>query len=185
MGRRLYIRNNRVADVPTKNFITDGSTVYLNGSSAQYLYVYHENAVELNNIIFEGSGDKWIQYLNPGGEIYAKDSIQINGDFTINSSVVDGYNVELSVKGDWTNNGTFNHSDTVYFTGADQDISSSGFFNVRFMGTGTKTLTGNINVSRDVRIEGTATLNAAGNDITVGRHWYNQEVGAGYSAVTL
>ncbi len=180
VGDDMYIRNCRVDDIPTQNFITTGSNIVLDGTTAQYIYLYHENDVVFNNITFEGSGDKTILYGDPGSGLTASENIQIQGDVVIDATVLDGYTVNLYVQGDWNNSGTFNHSRTVYFDGADQSVSSSNFNHVNFQGSGTKTLDGNITVSYDLNIEGTATLDANGNDITLGRTWYNEIVGARY-----
>ncbi len=159
------------------NFISTGSTLTFNGSTAQNIRSYHEDNLVFNHLIFTGSGDKMLLYSDPTPDVASQD-FEVNGDFTINGSVVEGNTVNLYVRGDWTNNGTFNHSQTVYFDGAAQNISSTGFCYVKFQGSDTKSLTGNITVSRDLYIDGTATLDANGNDITVGRHWYNDVAGA-------
>ncbi len=181
VGDDMYIRNCRVDDIPTQNFIASGSTIVLDGTTAQYITLYHENDVVFNNITFEGSGDKTIQYGDPGSGLAASQNLQILGNVVIDATVLDGYNVSLYVQGDWDNTGTFNHSRTVYFDGVNQSVSSSNFYHVNFQGSGTKTLEGNITVSYDLYIEGTATLDANGNDITLGRTWYNEVAGAGYT----
>ncbi|SMO93415.1 hypothetical protein SAMN06265379_1191, partial [Saccharicrinis carchari] len=176
IGDDLWIRHN----TGVQNFITTGSTVVFNGSTAQEVRSYHEDNLVFNNLLFEGSGDKTLSYSNSGGGLLAAQNFEVNGNFTINGSVVEGNSISLYVRGNWTNNGTFNHGRTVYFDGADQTVGTSGFHHVSFQGSDTKTLTGNITVSYDVYIDGTATLNADGNNITLGRTWYNNVDGAGY-----
>ncbi len=161
------------------NFISTGSTVTFNGSTAQYVRSYHENNLIFGNLIFTGSGDKTFDYNDPTPDL-ASQSFEVNGNFTINGSVVEGNNINLYVRGNWNNNGTFNHGRTVYFDRNNQSISSSSFYDVNFQGSDHKTLTGNITVTRDLYIDGTATLEANGNDITVGRHWYNDVVDASF-----
>ncbi len=164
-----------------QNLITTGSTIIFGGSSAQSFTTLHEDNLVLNNLVFKGSGDKTLYYSNASAEILASQSFEVNGDVTIDNVALNGYTINLYVRGDWNNSGTFTHSRTVYFDGADQSISSSDFRMVYFEGSDTKTLTGNITVTYDVYIEGTTTLNADGNDITLGRSWYNQEEDAGYT----
>ncbi len=180
VGDDMYIRNNRVNGTPLQNFITTGSTIILDGTTAQEIILYHENDVIFNNIIFEGTGDKAIRRIDPGSGLIASENLQIQGDVLIDAAVLDGENVNFYVKGDWNNSGTFNHSRTVYFDGADQSVSSSNFYHVNFQGSGTKTLGGNITVAYDLYIDGAATLDADGNNITLGRSWYNETIGASY-----
>ncbi len=163
------------------NFISTGSTVVFNGTNAQYFTTYHEDNVVFNNLVFQGTGDKTFDYNNPPSPDLASQEFEVNGDFTITGSVVEGNNMSIYVRGDWNNNGTFNHTRTVYFDGADQNISSSGFYHVNFQGTDTKTLTGNISVVYDLYIDGTATLDANGNDISVGDEWFNNVAGASFA----
>ncbi len=179
LGGRLYVRENP----GVANFLTTGGNVYFNGSTAQYIYNYHADDLIFNNLFFEGGGDKTFTYSNPNN-VSASRNVIVNGNFTINNCVVDGYVMDFYVKGDWSNGGTFNHTRTVYFDGADQSISSSSFYHVNFQGTGTKTLSGGINISYDLYIDGTATLDANNYDITLGRAWDNSVVGAGYTPGT-
>ena len=169
-GGRLYRRENP----GVINFLADTSNVYFNGVTAQYVYNYHEEDLVFNNLTFQGSGDKMLVCQNPSNGTASRNFI-VKGDVTINNSVVDGYNVELYVYGNWNNTGTFNHGRTVYFTGADQQISSSSFYHVVFEGSGTKTLDGGITVAYDLTIDSVATLDADGNSITLGRTWDNSD----------
>ncbi len=179
LGGRLYVREN--AGVP--NFITTGSTVYFNGSTGQYIYNYHEDDLTFNNVDFSGSGDKTFTYSNPAPAV-ASTNLVVNGNLTINNCVVDGHAMEMYVRGNWVNNGTFNHYRTVRFDGANQSISSSSFYHVKFVGSDTKTLTGGINVAYDLYIDSVATLDANNYDITLGRSWYNDTTTAGYTPGT-
>ncbi len=182
-NQNLYVGDDfRIYDYTgVTNFISTGSTVTFNGDNAQYLTTHHEDNLVFNNLVFSGTGDKTFQYANPPNPDVAAQNFEVNGDFTINGSVVEGYTINLYVRGDWNNNGTFNHARTVYFDGTNQSISSSGFYHVNFQGSDTKTLNGNISVTYDLYIDGTATLNANGNDITVGDEWYNDVVGASFA----
>ncbi len=178
-GGRLYRRENP----GVSNFLTDTSNVYFDGATAQYVYNYHDEDIIFNNLIFEGSGDKMLLHTNPSDGIASLNLI-VKGDFTINNCVVDGYNQEIYVYGDWNNSGTFNHGRTVYFIGEDQDVSSSSFYHVKFEGSGTKTLGGGITVSYDLTIDSVATLDADNNNITLGRNWDNSDSRASFISGT-
>jgi hypothetical protein len=161
-------------------FITAGSTAYFNGTTSQYIRNYNTNTLAFNNITFSGSGDKLLQYVNAGAT-----RIDVNGNFTINSSTVDGWNEDIYVRGNWDNSGTFQHTGnrSVYFDGADQTISSSSFRYVNIQGTGTKTLLGNITLSNNLTLAA-ATLNANGYNITIGGSWDNSAAGASFTPGT-
>ncbi len=171
LGGRFY-----VYDFPaTTNFISTGSKLIFNGSSNQRVRTYHDQRLLFNDVEFSGTGGAIFDYSNPNPEL-ALNEYEFLGDFEINGSVVNAYNINLYVQGDWINNGTFQHARTVYFDGVDQDISSSSFNIVNFRGAvaGTKTLSGGLTVNYDLTIDEAATLSAGINNISVGRTWRNE-----------
>ncbi|MCG8581056.1 MAG: T9SS type A sorting domain-containing protein [Bacteroidales bacterium] len=174
-GDNLYVYENTSA----LNFITAGSTAFFNGSAAQNIRNYHAGDLSFHHIEFSGA-DKTFEYSNPAPDRPASRNCIVNGNFTINGAVVNGYTIDFYVQGDWINSGTFQHGNnrTVYFNNTtDQSISSSSFGNVIFTGDQNKTLTGAIAVSNNLTIDGTANLNAAGYNITVGHEWHNENSG--------
>lgn len=161
-----------------QTFLAAGSNLFLDGADAQYIYNEHPLPLIFNNMVFSGAGDKAFGRQNLGSI-----NVEVNGNFTISGSTVSASggnwaNVDLYVRGDWDNSGTFQHNRTVYFDGTDQNISASSFYNVNFTNSGTKTLLGNITANQDLIISGTATLDANDNDITVYRNWDNTAAGA-------
>ncbi len=182
----FYIYNNTVeAGSP---FISTNSTVTFNGTDAQYIKNWDLSDLVFNNVVFTGAGDKEIDYENsiPSSRIY-----DINGDFTINSSTVDGVGfgdggVDFNVAGNWSNTGTFIHTAarTVTFDGGNQNISSSNFGSVVFSGTDTKDLLGNITLNGGLTIEAGVTLDANNNNVTLAGDWDNDAVGSVYTPGT-
>ncbi|MFT3740032.1 MAG: hypothetical protein QM786_14865 [Breznakibacter sp.] len=172
LGGSLYLYTNAVetGDV----LLAGGSILTLNGIDAQSVRNRNLNPLSLGNVIFTGAGDKTIYYEYSGSP-----AVNVNGNWTISGSTVKGSNSEIYVRGNWENNGTFQHdaSRTVYFDGADQSISSTTFRNVNFGGTGTKTLSGNITANGNVTLSA-ATLNANNQTITLTGNWDNNAVGA-------
>jgi hypothetical protein len=180
-GQSVYFGNNLdvYENLSVDNFITSGSTVYFNGSASQTIRNRHASNLSFQNVEFSGA-DKIFTSSNPAPDRPASVLCDVAGDFTINSAVVNGNSFDFYVLGNWNNSGTFQHgnSRTVYFNAsADQTISSSSFGNVVFEGSQNKILTGVITVSNHLTIDGTANLNADGNNITVGHDWNNQNSG--------
>ncbi|PZX17272.1 hypothetical protein LX69_01587 [Breznakibacter xylanolyticus] len=166
----LYPNSVETADV----LIATGSTLVLNGVDAQNIRNRNPNSLNLGNVLFSGAGDKVVYY-----DVLGSPLVNINGDWTISGSTVDGYNSEIHVRGNWANNGTFQHGGghTVHFDGADQTISASTFRNLVFSGTDTKTLLGNITANGNVTLSA-ATLDANQQTITLTGNWDNSAVDA-------
>jgi hypothetical protein len=185
---RLYVEPNVVEVGPT--FISTGSNVYFDGSDAQYIQNANVNPLTFNNIFFSGGGDKAIDIDNDRIP-FGNKAMEVNGNFTIDGSVVTaaGWNdggMDIYVRGDWNNTGTFQHgnNDTVFFDGAaDQDISSSAFWNIKINGSNSKILQGNITVNNSVTIS-SGTFDANDYNITVDGNWDNRAAGAVFAPGT-
>ncbi len=167
----LYVNANTVESDPS--FIATGSNVIFDGSDAQYIRNYNIHPFVFNNVQFTGAGDKTLGVQGGGSDI-----MEVNGNFDISGSTVvatDGGGIDIYVRGDWENTGTFQHNNnhTVFFDGInDQNISSSGFWNVDFGGTNEKILQGNISVYSNLFIS-SDTLNANNNNISIDGNWDN------------
>lgn len=147
------------------------STIYYNRTGDITLA---ENIIPYGNLHLGGSGNRT-----------APAALDVNGDFRDRGGVhtfVAG-NYTHTVAGDWYyaqskfSSGT---SGTILFDGTDQLIQASAggmnlFNNVTFGGSGTKTLTNNFTIDRDVLIEAGVAVDASSNDVDIylGRHWTN------------
>lgn len=163
-GRNINIGINFTFGAGT-SFTSTGSTFLFNGSVAQSLAINQSPAV-FNNLSFSGTGTKTLSN-NP---------IQVNGNLTIiGSTTFNGNNQQITVLGNWTNGGTFQHNSTVNFTGGNQTISSSAFGSVSFAGTNTKTLSGNISLTGSLAIQAASTLDVTSSNyaISVSGNWTN------------
>ncbi len=98
-----------------------------------------------------------------------------------------------TIAGNWDNYGTFNsETSTVTFDGADATITTGGdttikaFYDFIISSTGTKTLSGDLAVNRDLTIS-SGILNAGTSYISVGRNWDSRSgrFDAGTSTVDL
>jgi hypothetical protein len=125
------------------------NTVNFTGVSAQSI-----NAINYHNLGFSGAGTKTLSELTrtisgnlsitSSASITAVVGLSINGSVTISlgSSFVTGAFTH-NVGGDFVNSGTFTASSNsqLNFNGTSQNISGAGTFsNLRFSGSGTKTL---------------------------------------------
>lgn len=156
-------------------FIHNNGTVIFDGASNDQLIRNYEAANEFYNVEFKNAGVK---------RIYDTD-MDINGNVTIYSGATlntSDNDRNLEVQGDWLNSGTFLSDRDVIFDGANQNISSSNFHDVHFDGiakdlTETKTLTGNITLSGELRILDGVTLDVSASNysITVEERWYNND----------
>ncbi len=109
--------------------------------------------------------------------------LYIGGNLTITSGRLEsnwytGTYRDVFLGGDWNNYETFvPNTDTVHFIGTNQVLRGSGandFYTLRFGGSGTKSLTANMDVNLDILIESgaTVTMPSAAN-IYIGGHFYN------------
>lgn len=104
-------------------------------------------------------------------------TIDLNNTLDVSTGA---YNV--TVGGDWINNGIFNPRSgsasiiTFNRSGA-QAISKGPFNNIVTAGTGTKTLGNNVTIYRSVTIGTGTVLDAAANSIYVGLNWINNATG--------
>jgi hypothetical protein len=106
-------------------------------------------------------------------------SLTVTNNVTISSGSLNANNLNLTLGGDWLDNGTFTSgTGTVTFNGANQSITKTSgetFYNLVLSGTGTKTLGGAISTTRDLTINSNATLDITTNNynVNVGRNWTN------------
>ncbi|MDN4166242.1 T9SS type A sorting domain-containing protein [Cytophagales bacterium LB-30] len=167
----LSLGDNWTANTGT-TIISTGSTMAFDGPDLQS--IRQEGAGSFNNISFSNAGIK--RFRDDTDNL-----IDIDGDVTITASTVDAswdgtYFANLTVGGNWINDGSFNHTNrTLTFDGANQSISSSNFGNVVFAGTGTKTLDGNISLANSLTINASSTLDVSASNygITLGGNWNN------------
>ena len=162
VGRNFYYRTGT-----SFTFTLPGATIHFNGSIDQDIRNYASGTYP--NLVFSGPGEK--RFYDNG--------LNIDGDVTINNTTVDGINLAHTVAGNWTNNGTYQHNNSITFDGADQTISASTFHDVIIAGSGTKTLSGNIALNGRLQINDGATLDvgAGNNKIVVEESWTNTGTG--------
>lgn len=102
----------------------------------------------------------------------------LNGNLTISGVTLDPSisNFALSLKGNWTNTGTFNpRNGMVTFNGSSpQTITNSAgetFNNLNMTGSGSKNLANNITINFDFTLS--STLNAGTNNVAIKGNWDN------------
>ncbi len=148
----------------------NGKAFFDGNTDAQLIRNYNTDTIVFNDVEFVGTAVKRL-YEN---------AFRFEGDVFINNSTLDGQWWDHYVEGNWINTGIFRHSRTLYFDGANQNISQSSFHSVRFGGgANTKTLTGNINLSGDLWIDdATLDVSASNYSITLDDYWHNDSTGS-------
>ncbi|MCB0395216.1 MAG: T9SS type A sorting domain-containing protein [Flavobacteriales bacterium] len=101
-------------------------------------------------------------------------ALTINGTGTFNLS---SYTLTVD-NGTITNNGSFNPGTgkVIYSAAADQSIAVLNYYKITLSGSGTKTLTGNIDVESDLQISSagvTLDVSASNYNINLGGNWNN------------
>jgi len=143
------------------SFDADNQTLVLDGSTNANFYIGPNDS--LWNLTVNKSGGAYVNYdehdLSIGGNVILE-----SGEFRRGYNSSTSEYTDMIVYGNWTNNGgkmQATTNDTVYFAGADQTISGSGtddFDYLIFTGSGTKTISGNVDANRNVVIESGVTL---------------------------
>jgi hypothetical protein len=106
-------------------------------------------------------------------------SLTVTNDVTISSGTLNANNLNLTLGGNWLDNGAFvPGTGTVTFNGTNQSITKTTgetFYNLVLDGSGTKTLGGNVSTTNDLTINTTAVFDITTNNYTVniGRNWTN------------
>lgn len=151
------------------NIQVTGTRTYASGAS--YVYIGTSNQVTGDALGQNIPAD--VTFNTIGYSVTLTQHLVISGNITIASGVFDvgGYNLTLS--GNWINQGTFvPGTSTVYFVGnANIYVSVSNFYNIVFGGTGTVTAGGSLNIYGNVTINN--YFNAGSFTHYVYGNWFN------------
>ncbi|KAA3616964.1 MAG: T9SS C-terminal target domain-containing protein [Calditrichaeota bacterium] len=158
------------------SFNSRNGTVTFDGSNNANFYIGSTDS--LYNFTLSKSAGAYLHYDD--------NDLKVANDVLVqNGQLYPGYNnstsqyTDLFVYGDYTNNGSFraDRADTVFFVGTTQAISASGtddFNNISFNGSGTKTISSNVDVNRSLNISSGVTLAVSGSNILkIGRDFVN------------
>lgn len=106
-------------------------------------------------------------------------SLTVTNDITINSGGLNANNLNLTLGGNWLDNGTFTPgTGTVTFNGSNQSITKTTgetFNHLTLSGSGTKTLGGNVSTNGNLTINSNAILDITSSNynVNIGRNWIN------------
>ena len=123
-------------------------------------------------------GSLLINSANATG-VLTTNSLTVTNDVTISSGTLNANNLNLTLGGNWLDNGAFTPgTGTVTFNGTNQSITKTTgetFYNLVLDGSGTKTLGGNVSTTNDLTINTTAVFDITTNNynVNVGRNWIN------------
>ncbi|MGL1889203.1 MAG: T9SS type A sorting domain-containing protein [Reichenbachiella sp.] len=176
-GQSLSVSGNLVINTGASITYTTPSTttIILDGSSEQNFY--NINNQSYPTLEFEGVGNKDL----------VSNNFTIEGDVLIASeTTVNGNGYEIDFSGsNWTNNGNFQHSNSVNFinTSGITTVSTSTFHDIEIgtddgATTASVLLGGNISLSGEMNIFANTTLDVSGSNyfITVEEDWNNYGV---------
>ncbi len=142
-------------------YTANSSTITFNGASVSKT-ITNSGAGNFYNLIINGTGSTYTLGSN----------LTVANDFTITSGTFDvsGSNFTLGVTGNWSVSGTFNpRTSTVTFNKAGaQSISGGTFYNFTTSGSGTKSITSNLDINNQVTIGLGTVLDGGTNTIYVG-----------------
>ncbi len=139
-----------------------------------------------HTISTQGAGDAFynIVFNGTGGSNVISSLLDVNGNFEMLGGNISAGSNTITVAGNWSRTGgaVFNvGTSTVNFDGTNQTINGGEFYNFVTSNSGTKTITANIDVNRDLTI-GLGTVLAGGtNTIYVGDDWTNEVGNSGFT----
>jgi hypothetical protein len=134
----------------TGNIQVSGSRIYSSG--AHYIYIGTANQLTGDALIQNTPGN--ITINAPGFTVTLSQTIAISGNIHIVQGTLDVNNYNITLGGNWTNDGIFlPGTATVYFScTVNVYISVSNFYNVVFSGSDTITAAGSLTVYGDLTI---------------------------------
>jgi len=109
-------------------------------------------------------------------------NIDVNGDFSRvggDPVLYDATGRLIYVAGDWNMHQNYTEltAGTVIFDGTDQDISNSNFYDVRFHDSGTKTISGTLDILHNLNIINGVTVDANSRYINIEGNWTESGTG--------
>ncbi|MEO1052050.1 MAG: T9SS type A sorting domain-containing protein [Bacteroidota bacterium] len=159
------VRIGRDWDMETgTTFTANGGTLEFNGNIQQDIF-NRVGGTTYFNLVFSGAGEKNL----------SNNGMNIDGSVTIDNSIFNAGNLALTVAGDWTNTGSFQHTNSLTLDGANQNISASTFHDLISSGSGTKTLSGNVTLDGRFQINAGVTFDVSTSNfnISVEEAWTN------------
>lgn len=145
-GRNAIINLGNFTHTFSGNWNNDGGSIINFGQSTVIFDGGYQTITAGNfyNVIFSGTDIKTIAT-----------SFNAENDLIIESNVtVDPNSIQITIGGDWQNEGLFtpNSGQNTIFDGSDQLISVSNFANLFISGSGQKTATGRLQISNELEI---------------------------------
>jgi hypothetical protein len=183
--------------INTGTFITTG-VVNFNNTDTQTVSAGNFNQIEIDKQggIFELSGDVTMQdnFTLTNGIIRTNNNnLFVSGDMILDGGILNAGNSSISVKKDWIHNATNflrGNSTVVFDANASQSISPTGFHNLSFQGSGTKTASGDLeifgkmNVGNSPFSDGAYTITVHG-DLRVASNYFGTGTAVFASSTTL
>ncbi|MCF6240119.1 MAG: hypothetical protein L3J74_02090 [Bacteroidales bacterium] len=147
--------------------------------------VVFNTATGTHSINTQGAGDAFYNLVidGTGGNIVIGSTLDINGNMELKGGTLTAGANTITIAGNWSRTGgaVFNvGTSTVNFDGTDQNINGGEFYNLITSNSGTKTITANIDINRDITIGAGTILDGGANTIYVGDDWTNEVGNSGF-----
>lgn len=168
----------RKAGAGNLGYVNTGSTGSVTGGTLQIGDAFTPAAQKIQINSTKEIGNLVINSTNATA-ILNTNSLTVANDVTINSGSLNANNLNLTLGGNWLDNGTFiSGTGTVTFNGSAQTITKTTgetFNHLTLSGSGTKTLGGNVTTNGNLTINSTAILDITTNNynLNIGRNWLN------------
>ncbi|PJA07394.1 MAG: hypothetical protein COX70_06900, partial [Flavobacteriales bacterium CG_4_10_14_0_2_um_filter_32_8] len=168
--RRSGAGNLGYVNVGSTGTVTGGTLQIGDASTPAAQTIQINSTKEIGNLLVNSANANAILMTN---------SLVLTNDVTVNSGTLNANNLNLTLGGNWLDNGTFTPGiGTVTFDGTNQSITKTTgetFNHLSLTGTGTKTLGGNVTTNGDLTINAAAILDITTNNynVNVGSNWIN------------
>ena len=155
-------------------FNENSSTVVFNPTSGTHSISTQGAADSFNNLHINGTG----------GTVNVSSTLDVTGNVELLGATLNGGSYTLTLAGNWVKNGGVfvPGTGTVNFNNAGaQTIGGGDFYNFITSGSGTKTLSANVDIANDITIESGSVLDGAINFIYIGDDWTNNAGSSGFT----
>ena len=129
-GQTVFIGRDWINRTGT-TFTANSGTLHFDADIQQDLFNFNGSTI-YGSLEFSGAGEKNL----------SQNGMDINGNVTITGATFNAGGLALTLTGDWTNTGSFQHTNSLTLDGTDQLLSSSTFHDIIASGSGNQNAKG-------------------------------------------
>ncbi len=133
-----------------------------------------------------GSSDSFhnVTFNGTGGANSISSDLDISGNLNLMNGTLEGGVSTITIQGDWTvGGGLFEVGTSVvnFNNNGNQNINGGNFYKLIVSNSGTKTVTGNIDIENNLEINSGTVLDGTTNSIYIGGDWINLSGATGFT----